>query len=202
MLINLKPLSQRHGRATDVIRDLQARARQRRRHHAVHAAGAGPDDRGPGQPDAIPVHDRGHEPGRIERLGSAHRRASAADSAAGRRRQRPAGRRPAGLRGHRPRDGEPLRDYSGRDRQRVVQRVRPATGVDDIHADESVSRRAGSKARVPARAGSAVADLCAGRQRLVGAGVGRGQRLGGAGRAGRGRQSGRRRASNPRNRCR
>ena len=51
--------------------------RRRRRHRAVHAAGAGPDDRGPRQPHAIPVHGRGHQPGRIERLGSAHRRAPA-----------------------------------------------------------------------------------------------------------------------------
>ena len=33
-----------------------ARARQGSRHHALHAAGAGPDGRGPRQPHAVPVH--------------------------------------------------------------------------------------------------------------------------------------------------
>ena len=58
MLINLKP----HGAARrDAPRDdppAAAAARRRRGHHALHAAGAGPDDRGPRQPHAVPVHAR------------------------------------------------------------------------------------------------------------------------------------------------
>ncbi len=52
----------------------------------------------------------------------------------------------------------------GGDRQRALQRLRPAAGVDDLHADQPVPRRARGEARVPARAGRARADLCAGRQ--------------------------------------
>ena len=36
-----------------------ASSRRCRGHHALHAAGAGPDDRGPRQPHAVPVHARG-----------------------------------------------------------------------------------------------------------------------------------------------
>ena len=50
----------RSASASEVIRRLQPRPRPRgRRHHALHAAGAGPDGRGPGQPDAVPVHPGG-----------------------------------------------------------------------------------------------------------------------------------------------
>ena len=60
MLINLKPRDER-----DAQRDARSSAACSRScaqvagHHALHAAGAGPDDRGPRQPHAVPVHARG-----------------------------------------------------------------------------------------------------------------------------------------------
>ena len=47
-------------------------------------------------------------------------------------------------------------------RQRALQRVRPAPGLDDLHPDQPVPRRARSEARVPARPGGAGRDLRAG----------------------------------------
>ena len=59
ILINLKPLAERRLSASEIIRRLQPRARPTRGHHALHAAGAGPDRRGPGEPHPVPV-----QPGR------------------------------------------------------------------------------------------------------------------------------------------
>ena len=56
--INLKPLEQRTISASDVIRRLQPELVACRGHHAVHAAGAGPDGRGPRQPHAVSVQPR------------------------------------------------------------------------------------------------------------------------------------------------
>ena len=43
--INLKPLKRSQSVGLEVIRDLQPELRQGQRHHAFHAAGAGPDGR-------------------------------------------------------------------------------------------------------------------------------------------------------------
>ena len=48
-----------------------AGAGQGRRHHAVHAAGAGSDGRRPRQPHAVPVHARRSQAGRVEHLRAA-----------------------------------------------------------------------------------------------------------------------------------
>ena len=68
ILINLKPLEERKISASDVIRRLQPQARRGRRHHAVHAAGAGPDGGRPRQPHAVPVHAGRSQRRRAERL--------------------------------------------------------------------------------------------------------------------------------------
>ena len=57
--INLKPREQRHADATDIIRRLQPSAAERRRDHALPAAGAGPHRRRPRQPHAVSVHPGG-----------------------------------------------------------------------------------------------------------------------------------------------
>ena len=139
MLINLKP----HARARRE-RDRRSSAgcrrelAQRRGHHALHAAGAGPDDRGPREPHAVPVHaSRTPNPDElatwvpqlVERL---RRLPQLADVASDLQDERP-----AGVRGHRPRDREPAGHHAGRDRQRALQRVRPAPGLDDLHADRT-----------------------------------------------------------------
>ena len=47
------------GSAAEIIRRLQPKLAEVRRHHALHAAGAGPFDRGPREPHAVPVHAGG-----------------------------------------------------------------------------------------------------------------------------------------------
>ena len=71
ILINLKPLDERKINATDVIRRLAAATGRGRRHHALHAAGAGSDGGRPRQPHAVPVHA-----GRSQRRRAEHLRAA------------------------------------------------------------------------------------------------------------------------------
>ena len=59
MLINLKPLERARRQRQRRHPPAAAEARAGGRHHALHAAGAGPDDRGPREPHAVPVHARG-----------------------------------------------------------------------------------------------------------------------------------------------
>ena len=75
--INLKPRDERAADASAIIRRLQPELEQGRGHHALPAAGAGPDDRGPGQPHAVPVHARGRRRRRARRVGAAARGAAA-----------------------------------------------------------------------------------------------------------------------------
>ncbi len=60
--INLKPLEERKVSASDVIRRLQAGTGAGAWHQAVHAARAGPDRGGPGQPHPVPVQHGGRGP--------------------------------------------------------------------------------------------------------------------------------------------
>ena len=84
ILINLKPHDKRKSSASEIIRRLQEETAGRRRHRAVHAAGAGSFHRHGGQRDAIPVHARNQDlatlqewtPKVLERLGADSRRSS------------------------------------------------------------------------------------------------------------------------------
>ena len=90
-------------------------------------------------------------------MGAEARRAPAPGAAARRRRERPAGRRPAGVRRDRPRHRGPPRHHAGDDRQRALQRLRPAPRLDDLHADQPVPR--GARGRSPSSsAGPAALD--------------------------------------------
>ena len=86
-----------------IIDRLGAQAARARRHHRLPAGGAGPADREPRQPDAVPVHDRGRRPDRAGGLGAARPRPPAPAARAGRRRQRSAGGRAPADAGHRSR---------------------------------------------------------------------------------------------------
>ena len=70
MLVNLKPSEQRKATASQIIRRLRAET-ARPRDLRLHAAGPGPDDRRPGEPDAVPVRPGERRP----------RRAGAVDAA-------------------------------------------------------------------------------------------------------------------------
>jgi len=90
-------------------------------HRALHAASAGSDieHRVSRTSTSSPSRMRCR---RASHLGTAPGRAAAPGPAARGRRQRPAGRGAAGLRGNRPRCREPLRHHAGHDRQRALQR--------------------------------------------------------------------------------
>ena len=75
ILINLKPLDERKISASDVIRRLQPDLATGAGHHAVHAAGAGPDGGRPRQPHPVSVHA-----GRPERRRTEYLRAQDAGS--------------------------------------------------------------------------------------------------------------------------
>ena len=97
--INLKPLRSASSSAADVIRRLQPRARARGRgHHAVHAAGPEHHGRRPREPHAVPVHARGSGRRRARRVDGEVRRPAQDAAGADRRRDRPADRRPRGVR--------------------------------------------------------------------------------------------------------
>ncbi len=59
MLITLAPHDRRTRTATEIIATLRTRLQEVARHRGLPAAGTGPDDRGPRQPHAVPVHHGG-----------------------------------------------------------------------------------------------------------------------------------------------
>ena len=119
-----------------------ARAGEGRGHHALPAAGAGPDRRGPGQPDAVPVQPRGR---RTRRSSPSGRRASSTacrpcPSCATWR----ATSRTTGLQARLVLDrdhGLAARHHAADARRRALRRLRPAAGLDDVHAAQPVPRR-------------------------------------------------------------
>ena len=66
MSINLKPLEQRDLSASDVVRRLQTKLRERAGHSDVHAAGTEHHGRRPREPDAVSVHAGGSGPERAK----------------------------------------------------------------------------------------------------------------------------------------
>ena len=90
---------------------------------------------------------------------------SALQHAAGaaRRRQRPAERRPAARRWSIDRDtAVAAGHHAADDRRHALRRLRPAAGLDHLHAAEPVPRRPRGRARVPAEPGRArAASTCA-----------------------------------------
>ena len=130
-------------------------------HHAVSAAGAGPHRRGSSQPHAVPVHPRGPQRGRARHLDGEVHRSAQAIARAQRRRKRSADPGPADLARHRPCHRIAPRDHSLRDRQCAVRRVRPAPGLDAVHAAQPVPCGAGGRASLPERARQAAGHLSA-----------------------------------------
>ena len=178
MLINLKPpVAARRAAPTEVIRRLQPKLAAVAGHHALHAAGAGPDHRGPRQPHAVPVHPRGSPtadelrawvPRLVERLRQAPQLADVASDL-----------QDGGLQAYVEID----RDTASRlgitpadDRQRALQRVRPAPDLDHLHAAEPVPRRARGRSRSSGRARTRSTASTSPRDARTGAAVGHGRR--------------------------
>ena len=59
MLVTLTPHERRSRTATEIIAALRERVARVPGHRPLHAAGAGPHDRGPREPHPVPVHARG-----------------------------------------------------------------------------------------------------------------------------------------------
>jgi multidrug efflux pump len=112
------------------------------RRQALHAAGAGPDHRGPGEPHAVPVHAGDGGSGGALEMDAPAGQPDLGVATGRRRRERPAGRGPAGLPRDRPRQRRPPGHHAGRDRQRPLQRVRATADLDHLHAIEPVPRGA------------------------------------------------------------
>src|SRR5581483_5509445 len=87
--------------------------RRGRGRHALPAADPGPDDRGPREPHAVPVHARGAERRAARGMGCQAAGEARDGARARRRRERPADPGPAGLRGHRPRQRLAPRRHRG-----------------------------------------------------------------------------------------
>ena len=139
--------------------------RRGRGHHALHAAGAGPDGGRPRQPHAVSVQPGGC---RSERTGALDQQAGgqAEDTATvARCCNRPA--EPGG--GGQPPDRPRHRFAPGRDCQRggqhAVRRIRAAADLDHVHPVEPVPRGAGGRPLVPRRSRFAEEHLRARRQR-------------------------------------
>ena len=84
--------------------------------------------------------------------------------------ERPRDLQPAGQRRDRSRQGGGARRHRQPDRERVLRRLRPALGLDDLRAGQRVQGAARARARVPERSRGAVAallqgDAAAGRRR-------------------------------------
>ncbi len=114
--------------------------RERPRHIAVHAAGAGSLDRHRGQRDPISVHAR--EPGSqdardLDAQGVAAPEPNSVDR---RRGERSAAGRPLGDGGSRPRQCGALRHHAGDRRQCALRRLRPAHHLDHLHPEQPVPR--------------------------------------------------------------
>ena len=113
--ITLKPLAERDADVSTIIRRLQRLSSDVTGHCALHAGGAGPVGRRPGQPHAVPVQPRAS---RCRPIGHLEQPAARSDAACARtagRRDRSAGRRSAGRPHHRPRHRLTVRHHGADD---------------------------------------------------------------------------------------
>ena len=158
-LINLKPLSQRDANAADVIRRLQDKlaAVEGIVLYLQPVQDLTIEDKVSRTQYQFSVEDA--DAAVLRAVGAEARRAALPGSAARGRRDRSAGRGPAGARGNRSRRGQPLRHHAGHDRQRALRRLRPARRLHHLHADQPIPRGPRGPARVPP-------GRCRARQRL------------------------------------
>ncbi len=142
--INLKPLDERKINASDVIRRLQPELAVGAGNHFVHAAGAGHHRGRSREPHGISVHSGRCERRRAECPGAADDRKTQAASGVERRSQRSAGAGAARQPGVRPVHRLPPGNHALGDRSDALRCLRPAAGVDHVHAVEPIPRGAGS----------------------------------------------------------
>ena len=140
--------AQRRRRPT-IIRRLQQETAGVAGHHALHAAGAGPDHRRHGQPHPVPVRAGERRTRRRSttwvpklRRRSCSQAPELADVASDLQQQ--------GLAAYiddRPRHRRALRHHAGDRRQRALRRLRPAHHLDHLHPVQPVPRDPGGRSR-------------------------------------------------------
>ena len=154
IVVHLKPRGDRKELAERHHREAAAGDRQDRRHGRLHAEPADGAHRRTGQQEPVPVLDAVAEPRGAVR--GVPQPAQGAQRAARHRGfdQRPRDFEPAGQRRDRPRQGRGARRHREPDRERVLRRLRPALGLDDLRAGERVQGAARARAPVPERPGA------------------------------------------------
>ena len=145
------------GRPRDPAPAREARARAGG--DALPPGGAGRADRRAHEQRAVPVHAAEHGPQRAQRLRPADARQAPDGGGAARRRHRPAEPRAAGLPRHRSRRGLAARHPAAAHRRHALRRLRPAPGLEHLHAAEPVPRHPRGPARLPAEPRRAEVDL-------------------------------------------
>ncbi len=153
--INLKPLVRAPARRRANHPAPAAQRGEPHRDLALHAGGAGPLGRGSGQPHAVSVQPRAPRHGAARSLGREAARSAAPRARAAGRRDGPAERRPPRGSRDRSRHGVAVRHHRADGGRHALQRVRPAAGVDDLHAAEPVPRHPRAPAAVPPEPGLA-----------------------------------------------
>ena len=171
--ITLKNREQRKSGAQAIIDRLSAKLAQVTGDHRLSAGGAGSPALQPGEPHAVPVHDRGRRPERARRLGAAGPRAPQADPGADRRRQRSAERRAADDAGHRSRHRLTAGDHRAGHRRHALRRLRAASGLDHLHPAQPLPRDPRGLAGVPVEPQRPQSDLHARDDRRGGAALAR-----------------------------
>ena len=144
--INLKPLDERTARAPEIIRRLQPKLAAVEGITLYMQPVQDLTHRDPRGAHAVSVQPGGRRRQRTGGLDAAPDGRAAKSPRAARRGERPADRRAEGDARHRPRQRRALRHHAAGDRRHALRRVRPAPGLDDLHAAQPVPRRAGSGA--------------------------------------------------------
>ena len=143
--------------ADEIIARLQPKLADGRRDRALPAGRAGPPDRQPRQPHAVPVHARGRRRRRARATWAPQlaRRSSRRSPELARRRQRSADRRAQVSAHDRSRHRLAPRRHAAGHRRHALRRLRPAPGLDHLHPAQPVPRHPRGEARVPAEPGRA-----------------------------------------------
>ena len=162
IVVHLKPRGERKELATDII--------ERLRPELAKVPGMEvymqnpPTIRIGGQVSKSLYQYSMQSPNREELYAGVARAEEGADRAARHRGpdERPRDHEPAGQRRDRPRQGGGARRHREPDRERVLRRLRPALGLDDLRAGQRIQGAARAGAAVPDRSGGAVAALLQG----------------------------------------
>ena len=160
IVVHLKPRGERKELATDIIAQAAAADREGRRHARStcrirrRSASA---DRSARACTSISMQS----PDREQLYAAARKLQKALGRRPGPRGsdERPRDHQPAGQRRDRPRQGGGARRHREPDRERVLRRLRPALGLDDLRAGQRIQGAARAGAAVPGRSGGAVAAL-------------------------------------------